>query len=228
MQIPRLFAFSLTILLALIGGAKAQEQIFEKYNFAITPPEGWTLKEDPQLKPGLLATFDKPDKTASFSITVDTNGFAPAVLDDAFIREFNLEAGETGSGKFLSGTFVNAHGVKCYERKGAGAKTDAPTSTFMQVVSANGILYSLLATRVDGDAGDLPEVRKSIASFRFLKQPITPPPVEKKSAAYNAQYFLGQNAAIIAPVSLVSLVLIVIMVTAFVKNSARRSRRGGG
>jgi hypothetical protein len=119
---------------------------------------------------------------------------------------------------------VDAHGLKCYERKGAITKSGDTTSTFLQAMSANGTVYTLMAVRKDGDAGELPEIRQAIASFHFLKQPATPPPVEKKSAAFNAGYFISQNAVVIAPVSLV---LIVLMLTAFVKILGRRSRRGG-
>lgn len=224
MKIPRLSAACLAILLALIGSAKGQEQTYEKYNFAITPPAGWVTDYEAQLRPGLVATFEKPDKSATFSITADSNGYAPAVLDDSFIREYNLEAEDAGRGKLLSGTFVNAHGLKCYERKGTITKGGDNISTFLQVMPANGTVYSLMAARKDGDAGELPEIRQAIASFHFLKQPATPRPVEKKSAAFKAGYFIGQNAAIVAPVSLVLIVVMLIVIVKIARGGSRRRR----
>ena len=165
----------------------------------------------------------KPDKTATFSITAEKNDYAPSPIDDLHPR-VQHDGGGCRAGTLLSGTFVDAHGVRCYERKGAITGGSGTVSTFTQVLSADGIVYSLMATckgggrlRAAGKSARPSTASTSSSSWRHLSM------VENRRLTRRG-YAIGQNALIIV---LVSAVMIVIMLVAFIKHSSeRKSRRG--
>ena len=133
MKIPRASAAAATLLLALICSAGAQEQKFDKYNFAITPPAGWTQATAPAGSE-VVAMFVNPGHTATLVIgTADSSTVGtikgPAEMNDDFVREFNKGVDEGSGGKFISGKFVEVRGIKSYERLGELTRKGKTLST---------------------------------------------------------------------------------------------------
>ena len=206
---------------ALAAVAHGQEEKFEKYNFAITPPEGWESKAGQVTQPGLVAMYMKPGGGVLLFIGVDESSYKePIVLNDEFVDGFNKGFDESNGGKFLSGKYVEVLGIKSYERQGVIAKNGASLSTFTRVIPVGAKAYALAAMSKEGDAGGLPEVQKCIASFRFLTPPAIPPPAVERPAAYTNEVATGKFPAFAAPAGVVVLLGLVILLI-----SLRNSRR---
>jgi hypothetical protein len=126
-------------------------------------------------------------------LMIDDKHKASGTVDDQFVKGFEQGLESSGVGKRDSGKFIEIAGIKAYERTGHTLVKGKNASTVMQVVPADGKLYSLQAMRLDGDASDDPEIRGVFASFRFLKPPAPPP-----SAAYRMGYLFGSLLPIIA------------------------------
>lgn len=171
MKAIRALAASIFILFVLDFACFGQEQKFANYNFAITPPDGWELRTDLRLTPGILAVFTKPGNTAQLAVTLDESRSAPVVMDDQFVNQYNEVEAEGGGGNVISGSFVSANGTRCYERVGEMERNGRKISTLLRAVPYRSAVFSLVGVRFDGDVNQLPELRKSFDTFRFLNPP---------------------------------------------------------
>ena len=192
----RVLAICLAAILALPSAASAQEVTFQQYNFAFTPPAGWQRLPNLPSQPQLVALYANPAKTAQLMVIVNDEGTSPIVMNDSFVNDFTKGVEDGGGGKVLSGSFVQAAGVKSYQMVGAmsppGGK--AHITTFGVAIPAGKTLYGLQAMRTDGAASDLPELRKSIDSFRFLT---APPPQPADDGTFSAHNFGGATGHVL-------------------------------
>jgi len=190
-------ASAFVLFLAATHGLSGQEREFAAYNCAITPPDGWQKMTNMPPQPGLLAAFGKADKTALLLIVVDDHNKTSGQMDDRFVSEFERGVESSGVGKRVSGRFIEVAGIKSYERLGNFLVNGKHASIIMQAVPADGRLYSLQAMRFDGQAGESPEIRRALASFRFIRAPAVPNPTySSDSAAYRTGYLMGRVAGV--------------------------------
>jgi len=193
----RPLAAALMLFLAATHAVLGQERELAGYNCAITPPNGWQMMTNLPPRPGLVTLFAKADKTALLFLLIDDHNEVSGPLDDRFVSEFERGVEDAGAGKRVSGKFIEVAGIKSYERLGNVSANGKRASTIMQAVPTEGRIYSLLAMRFDGDASEDREIRKALASFRFIKAPAVPSQLSSsRSAAYRIGYTIGNATGI--------------------------------
>jgi len=174
-----------------------QEREFTNYNCAITPPDGWSRMTNFPSQPGLFTIFfGKVDKSRLVWLMVDDRHKPAGPVDDRFVAEFEGGVERSGGGKRISGRFTEIDGIKGYERLGYVMVSGKRASTLMQSVPADTRFYSVNGMRFDGNANEDPEIRKFLASFRFIKYPARPTAPSSESAAYQTGYLMGRLAGI--------------------------------
>ena len=191
------WASVLVLVFAVTHGVLGQEQEFAGYNCAITPPDGWLKLTNLPPQPGVLVTFTKADKTALLLLVVDDRNKPSGPMNDRFVSEFERGLQSSGVGKRVSGRFIEVAGMKSYERLGTASVNGKHASIIMQAVPTDGRFYHLQGLRFDGDASEDPEIRKGLASFRFIRPPAAPiRAYSSQSEAYRTGYLLGRVAVV--------------------------------
>ncbi len=180
------------LLVVTARGVIAQEREFPAQNCAITPAAGWHEITNVPPQEGRCAVFNDAADTRLLLILADSRLISPFPLNDHFGANFEQTIEGKGFGKFVgkrvSGNFIGLGGIKCYERLGEGVVNGRNASTIVQFVPVDGMAYELIAIRFEGDANHDQEIRKTLASFRFIKPPTPAPPPK----AYATGYFMGQ------------------------------------
>ncbi|TAK99804.1 MAG: hypothetical protein EPO07_10540 [Verrucomicrobia bacterium] len=211
-------ASALMLFFAATHGVLGQEMKFTNYNCAITSPDGWQMMTNLPSQPGLLAAFGKTDKTALIILMVDDRNKPSGPLDDRFVSEFERGVQSNGVGERISGRFFEVAGIKCYERLGTALVKGKHASTITQVVPADGRFYHLNAMRFDGDANEDPEIRKGLASFRFIRAPAIPVrSYSSGSPAYQTGYSIGKMSGVA-----VTVVVAIVIVRSILRQRNKR------
>lgn len=174
MKPARLSACCLVFLLALIHAADAQEQKFEKYNFAITPPEGWNQRSNVPGAEGLdfAVAFVSPDGKQVLLVSADDSSSIKSTNDES-IGSFNRGFQKAGGGP-VSGNYITMDGVKAYQETSVANIKGKNISFLIRMAWVDRYSYILEAMANSSDPGGMPEVRKSMDSFHFLTQPEMP------------------------------------------------------
>lgn len=206
----------LALLFLSCYGIYAQERVFADRNCAITPPAGWRWMTNLPPQPVFCAAFGNTARNRLVMLMINDKGQAPGPMNERFVAEFERGVEASGGGKRVSGKFIEIAGLKAYERLGRAQVKGKEVSTLMQVVPANGTVYSVQAMRFDGDANDDPEIREALGSFRFIQTPS--PPALSVSAAYKFGYFIGR----LAPTVLLGGVIVAVVVAALRRKGSRR------
>jgi hypothetical protein len=177
--------------------AFGQEREFANYNCAVTIPDGWQKMTNLPPQPGLIGAFARPDKTRLVMLVVDTQSHLSGPLDDRSVSEFERGLERSGGGNRVSGKFIEIGGIKAYERLGQAAVKGKTVSILLQVLVADGKVYSLQGMRFDGDVDRDPEIRGIFTSFRFITPPAAPTASSSAtSTAYRAGYLVGRIGAL--------------------------------
>jgi hypothetical protein len=219
------------LLLATAAATFAEaEKEFREFNFAITPPVGWSKMPQAISKPGLCAAFGSPDKTGLFLVLRNDIEPPPGELDDRFVTQFENTTEETGGGKRLSGKFVFVQGIKSYERTGTPVVKGKTMSVLSRTIPVRGHFYDLQGFRWDGRnaAGDK-EIRAVMDSFRFLAPPplaLAEPAAPKRDADLKASYQRGQDTPKVLPALFVFLFVVggIVFVVARIGNMHSQRR----
>ena len=108
MKATGIFIIGLIILAAFSCGAHGEERKFEKYNFAVTPPDGWAARTDVPGFEGatVLAAFAKPDNTESLIIAIDDGGDDVEYTNEDSMAAFKRGIEKSGGGKPLSEKYI--------------------------------------------------------------------------------------------------------------------------
>jgi hypothetical protein len=211
------------LLLAILVSQRplSKEAEFVGYNCAITPPDRWELLTNLPPQPGLIVAFRNSAQTSLLLVLVDERNKPDGPIDQRFVINFEKGVEQSGVGKRVSGRFIQVAGVKGYERVGTAVVNGRKASTITDVVAADDRFYSIQAMRFDGEAGDDPEIRKALASFRFLTPPSLPMS-RSNSAAYRFGYFVGAATGVVLIIAVV-LVVVVVIIRATKRPVSRRA-----
>src|SRR5690349_14216656 len=167
------FASAVMLAFGAVLATHGQELEFPRYNCAITPPEGWSRVPNPTEQPSLLVTLAKADQTALLLLVInDRQPSGP--LNDRFVSDFEQGLKISGWGERTSGKFIEVRGMKAYERFGNFSANGRTASAILQGIPTDGVFYCLQGFRFDGEVSEDPDVRKVLASFRFIKPPQVP------------------------------------------------------
>ncbi|HWC60925.1 MAG TPA: hypothetical protein VHC44_14610, partial [Verrucomicrobiae bacterium] len=177
------------------GQEAAGERRFADKNFAIIPPDGWTEKAKSPGAAQPSVSFQSPSQRTLLMISMSDTKL-PVVMDGAFVAGFNYGFERSGGGKLVSGKFVEANGTRCYERIGELDVNGRTVTTFVRVVPLGTKFYALMAVSGEGEADQMPEVRRSMDSFHFLVKMQS----EADSSAYKAGAIVGATIAFFWPV----------------------------
>lgn len=212
--------------LALVVGAAqsppAQEQVFGKYNCAITPPDDWQAVVDLPPQAGLFGGFANSDRTRLLTLKlIQDQKKRSGPMDDRFVSEFEEGYEASGGGKPVSRRFIEVSGIKGYERVGDSVINGQRVSIVTRVVPSKRSFYIIQAMRFDGDATEEPALGKALASFRFLKAPVPVAESDSGSAAYRIGVLTGRVIGFLLVVG----ILIAIIANVFRKRKGvRRSK----
>jgi hypothetical protein len=183
---------ALTFFFAGICSLIAQEREFPQYNCAITPPPGWHERTNVSSQDAVRVLFMNPTRTRMLFLVIDDKHGPPGPMDDRYVAEFERGYERSSAGKRLSGKFIEVAGLKSYERLGTQVIKGKNASTIMRLIPIQGKSYNIEAMRFDGAAGNDPEIRAALDSFRF----ITPPSPPTRSA-YETGYLIGRLTPIV-------------------------------
>lgn len=164
------------IILLSLGATPAQAQSrevkFEKYGFAITPPDGWEQRDGPaNTDADVPAVFVKPNNSQILMVLIDNHRTVNVPVNEAFIRDFDKSVDEASRQKKQWSRIVQIHGITAYERLSSGDIQGRQGSVLSIVIPANHKLYSVQAMNFDGNDADTPELLAGVTSFRFLTPP---------------------------------------------------------
>lgn len=211
-------ATCLTLIFAVANVVGAQERRFAGYNCAITSPDGWHAITNLPPQPGLIAAFGNAERTRLLTLVVDDRTRFSGSMDHRFVAESEIGIQRNLPGRRLSAKFIEMDGIKGYERVGESTVSGRHVFTVTQVVPADGKLFILQVLRFDGDAGENPEIRESLKSFRFITPPGVPPTSNGASSpAYETGYFMGKMGMT---------ALLIVGVVATVRAIKRRNGKG--
>ncbi|MEP6669540.1 MAG: hypothetical protein ABJF10_10330 [Chthoniobacter sp.] len=222
-RFSKAFLLAGVFLLAITTAALAgEEKQYPEYNIAVTPPEGWQDITSAAPQKGLIVAFGSADRSRAAFVLYDDKLTNPGELDDRFVMEFENAAETSGLGKRISGRFVMVQGIKSYERTGSPLVRGKIFSMISRTVPTRGRFFGLQGFHfTGGDAGEDPEIRQFMESFRFLTPPpsmVAPDPetarkdAEIKQAVKRGQDFGRAMGALFVPLLVIGAIVGIIWV----------------
>jgi hypothetical protein len=144
----------------------------------------------------LVVAYSDPAKMRLVFVLANDEIRPSAEMNEKTAAEFEAGVAKSGGGTLVSSRFVKVGDILCYERIGSVAIKGKTVSNMSRNIPVRDRYYSITAMRFDGgDAGQDPEIRNFIESFRFLNPParaLAQPAARTQSAAYKTGYFMGQ------------------------------------
>jgi hypothetical protein len=186
-----------TLVFASLGRASAMEKQFPDGNFAITVPDDWHAVTNFPPQRSLVAVY--ADATGNRIVLLVINQKKPVgPLDDRFITEYEKGIEESGGGNRLSGKYIEVGGIKSYERLGSLDTNGKHISTMILLVPSEDNYCNVQGMRLNGNAGDDPEIQQIISSFRFLHPFV--PTYAPDSAAFQIGKLMGSLMVVVVVV----------------------------
>jgi hypothetical protein len=190
----------LSLVFAVTLQLRAQEQVFPNLNFAITPPENWKAITNNTGRRGILVVvYGAPERGRVLMVSIDSSQIPNGPMNDKFTRAFDDEVEKRG-GKRISGKLIEMDGVEAYEQISDRLFSGQRASVIMHAVLTSERFYHIEGITLHNAADD-PDIKKAMASFRFLK-PAHPPSASHQSAAYRAGYIMGKYGMIAAAIGI--------------------------
>ena len=175
--------------LALSATASAREWTSEKYNCAVTIPDGkgWgPVKEDPD--PEMVLEVEKDDGALSFGLEVKITTVTNLTADVKAILKEDVPGDNIVTAYSKDTTVAGWPAFEVGEKMVMNGTEITTTGYYM---FAGGYQYSLVITKVGGKAQEDAELRALASSFRFLT---TPPQPEEGPTGMGATGIAGVDS----------------------------------
>ena len=178
--------------------SQATEWTSTNFNYSIQLPEGWKHASGQTDGPG-LTVVDALRPTRNIGVMVFDATGKQARLDDKSMAEMERGFFAKGRATRVSSRRLRIAGQPGYELR--GAIVNSKGTILLRLVVANGFIYCISGTKLDGDVLDDPQFKQSLESFRFLKTPKSSGPnaalgLNSEKVGYVVGYLLGAGLVV--------------------------------